>query len=253
MPGGGTDPNLEELARRRARRRSVLDFITADLKRARAQFPASFKEDLDVHETAIRELEQGLDAAPPGAECAAPLLDSVEAGGDHLNTLKVAQQHFKVIHAAFACDRTRVVTFMWATGASRLALSPLGTNNLHSTSHENNRSVLSQAERWFSEHTAAFIADLAAGTDIGGGKLIESTLVWYINEVSQGHDHSFNDYPFLLFGGANVGLVNRGRVLDVSGQGKTSNDVWSSLAPQFGGSLTSFETEASGGVPGLFG
>jgi hypothetical protein len=41
MPGGTMDD--AELLARRARRKSVLDYLTADLARARAQFPASFK------------------------------------------------------------------------------------------------------------------------------------------------------------------------------------------------------------------
>lgn len=46
----------------------------------------------------------------------------------------------------------------------------------------------------------------------------------------------------MLFGGDGVGLEARGRVLDVSGRGKTSNDVWSAIAPLFGASLTEFDT-----------
>lgn len=56
----------------------------------------------------------------------------------------------------------------------------------------------------------------------------------------------------MLFGGEGVGLKQRGRVHDVSGQGKTSNDVWRSLAPVFGTELTSFGTQATGPINGLF-
>lgn len=254
LPGGGTDANLDELARRRARRASVLDFLTNDLARVRAQFPTSMREDLDVHAEAIREMERGLDAAPGGGSgCEPPTYELGLDGrdGDYQQVARVGDAQLRILTAAFACDLTRIATFMWATGASRVSFGPLGTNNHHSTSHTSSRSVLSAVDRWYSERTAAFIQHLADTTDVGGRKLIDQTLVWYLSEVSEGWNHSFDDYPFLFFGGEGVRLAPRGRVLDVSGRGHTANDVWTTLAPLFGTTLSSFETDAAGPIGGL--
>lgn len=76
----------------------------------------------------------------------------------------------------------------------------ISTRNHHSTSHANERKVLSSVDRFFSERTAAFLKLLVDTPDIGGGKL----------------------------------------------------DVWTSLAPAFGTTLTSFGTKATGPIPGLF-
>jgi hypothetical protein len=261
MPGMVTDNALEALTRQRARRQSVLDFVKWDLGRVKSQFPSSFKGDLEAHESAVREAELALEPANPmtpkpvDSACKAPTsVAGLSAGGDHNNIEKVGSAHLKMVVAAFACDITRIVTFQWATGASRASFAPLGTNNHHSTSHANHRGALSAVDKWFSEKTAPFIRDLIATPDPagGGGKLIDNTLVWYLNEVSEGWNHSFNDYPFVLFGGDNVGLKNRGRVVNVSGQGKTSNDVWSALAPAFGTTLGGFPTKSSGAISGLF-
>jgi hypothetical protein len=157
-----------------------------------------------------------------------------------------------IVTAALACDLTRTVTFMWATGASLLGFGSLGSNNHHSTSHANKRAVLSAIDRWYSEQTAPFIQRLVDTADPAGGKLIDHTLVWYINEVAEGWNHSFDDYPFVLFGGDGVGLKTRGRTLDVTAQNRTSNDVWTSLAPSFDAQLTSFATASTGPIPGLF-
>lgn len=259
MPGGDSAANLEELRRKRARKQSVLDFISWDLKRAETAFPSAFKSEIDAHASAVREVEMSLDADLNAAEqqtsvCAKPAIDtSAKGGGDYQNMAKVAAQHFKLLAGAFRCDLTRVATFQWATGASRVSFGALGSNNHHSTSHANTRRVLSEIDKWFSQQTLTFIKELAAASDVGGGKLIDNTLVWYINEVSEGWNHSFNNYPFVLFGGEGVGLKNRGRVLDVSGKGHTSNDVWTSLAPSFGATLTDFSTKKLGPIAGLFG
>lgn len=251
MPSGANEAAQQALLAARMRKRSVLDFLRADLKRVRDQFPASFRPELDVHEEAIREVERGLDAAageaPATPTCTAPQLGAGldGEGGDYLNMERVGAAQLKLVTAAFGCDLTRVVTFMWATGASAVSFGNFATNNHHSTSHANERSKLSSVERWFSQKTAAFISELATTPDVGGGKLLDNTLVFYINEVAEGWNHSFDDYPFVLFGGDGVGLEDRGRVLDVSGRGKTSNDVWSAIAPLFGATLTEFGTTHS--------
>ncbi len=83
------------------------------------------------------------------------------------------------------------------------------------------------------------------------GKLIDNTLVWYINENAEGWNHSMTDMPFVLFGGDGVGLKNRGRIAEVPGT--TSNDVWLSIAPLFGmPNVRSFPTAFTGPIPGLF-
>lgn len=253
MPGGGSTTAQTELVKARARRQSVLDFVRGDLARVRKAIPSSSAGDLDAHEAAIREIEQAMDGGgtPMPAACAPPMLGSEKAGGDYLNTAKVGAMQFKLVVAAFVCDLTRVVTFQWATGASNLAFNPLGAGNHHSTSHANARGPLSAVDKWYSEQTATLIQQLVDTADPAGGKLIDSTLVWYLNEVSEGWNHSFDDYPYVLFGGDAVGLKARGRVVDVSGQNKTSNDVWSSIAPAFGTTLGSFKTKAGGPISGL--
>jgi hypothetical protein len=248
MPGGATPGNAQALEAARLRRRSVLDFVRTDLTRVRAQFPADARAELDAHETAIRELERSLDGDATAAECTAPAIEgSLDGqGGDYLHMERVGNQQLDLITAAFACDLTRVVTFMWATGASLVSFGNFDTNNHHSTSHDNVRPKLSSIDRWFSERTARFVQSLVDTSDVGGTKLIDNTLVWYLSEVAEGWNHSHTNYPFVLFGGDGVGLTERGRALDVSGQGKTANDVWSSIATRFGATLDAFETEHSG-------
>lgn len=74
-----------------------------------------------------------------------------------------------------------------------------------------------------------------------------------MNEVAEGWNHSFNNYPFVFFGGDGVNLKRRGRVLDLGGKGHTSNDLWTALAPIFGTSVGPFPTKTTSPVQGLFG
>jgi hypothetical protein len=255
VPGGGTPSNLDAAEKLRRKRESVLAFVRSDLSRVRAQFPAETRADLDIHENAIRELEAQLDGmvSPDPVVCVPPsLAGDLPVGNTHYQDVaRVGEAHFALLRAAFVCDLTRMVTFMWGTGASALSFPEFGIGDHHGVSHENDRPALSSAERFFSERTAPFIQSLADTDDPSGGKLIDRTLVWYINENSEGWNHALDDMPFLLFGGAAVGLVNRGRVADVSGT--TSNDLWLSIASMFGmPGVRSFETDYTGPIPGLF-
>ena len=255
LPGGDTPSGQDAVAKLRRRRQSVLGFVSADLARVRRQFPSEYRGDLDVHEAAIRELESRLDGmiSPPPPACTKPTVASgLPVGNTNFKEVaRVADAHFALLRAAFVCDLTRMVTFMWGTGASALSFPDFGIGDHHATSHENDRPALSKADRFFSERTAPFIQSLVDTADPAGGRLIDRTLVWYISENCDGWNHSLDDMPFLLFGGDGVGLKSRGRVVDVSGT--TSNDVWLSIAPLFGmPGLKSFPTAFTGPIPGLF-
>lgn len=253
MPGADEEAKAKALARLRTRRETVLSFVKTDLTNVKAQFPASFRPDLEAHEAAIRELETQLDRTNMATTCVPPMLPAGLPVNDtnYLKTLQIAEAQFAIVRAAFACDMTRMVTFMWGAGASALGFPEFGIGNHHGSSHDQNQKPgLSKADQWFSEHTAPFIQSLVDTAEPSGGKLIDNTLVWYVNECAQGWNHDHTDMPFLLFGGDGVGLKNRGRVADVSGT--TSNDIWLSIAPTFGmPGLTSFETAYTGPIPGL--
>jgi hypothetical protein len=255
LPGQNEEQKAKALARLRTRRETALSFVKSDLARVKAQFPASVRADLEAHEGAIRELEMQLDRAPMTANCMPPELAQGLPVNEtnYAKALQIAQAQFAIVKAAFTCDVTRMVTFMWGTGASALSFPQFGIGNHHGDSHnEGKASGLSQTDQWFSENTAPFIQNLADLTDIDGKKIIENTLVWYISECAVGWDHDPTDMPFVLFGGDGVGLKNRGRIADVSGT--TSNDIWLSIAPIFGmPQVTSFETDYTGPIPGLFG
>jgi hypothetical protein len=245
-------PDNTALLKLRSRRESVLAFVKGDLGRVRKQFPASTRPSLDAHEEAIVELEASLGAPPPPIQCVKPTVPGGLPVGD-LNAdkvLQVANAHFAILRAAFICDFTRVVTFMWGPGASATGFPQFGIGNHHGTSHSNNRAPLSSADKWYSEKTMPFIKSLIDTPDPAGGQLIDNTLVWYINENAEGVNHAITDMPFVLFGGDGVGLKNRGRVVDVSG--KTSTDIWHSIAPVYGMPAATYQAPSTGPIAGLF-
>ena len=236
----------------RTRRQTVLAFVKNDLARVRKQYPASLRPTLDAHEGTVRELEMALGDPPVAPTCKKPVVPEGLPVNDlaSASVEKDGAAQLAIIKAAFECDLTRVVTFMWGPGASAGAFSQFGVSDHHRISHGANYTQLSNIDRWFSERTAPFIKSLIDTADPTGGKLIDNTLVWYVSEVATG-PHSFQNMPYLLFGGDGVGLKQRGRV--VVANGKTSTDIWLSMAPTFGmAQVTSFPTPHTGPIAGLF-
>lgn len=259
MPG---DPagNLEQLERARAKNKSVLDFVRADLAKLRTIAPASERPKFDAHEAAIRDLEKALDELPTNCMPGNPPTDPPETNWFD-DVALAGQLQLTIVRTAFSCDMSRVVTYMWSPGASRIDFEELyqgmGLVSHHSLSHYDLTDPqwsdpIAAIDTWYSEHTAPFIQELASTPDaFGGGSLLDNTLVVYFSEVSVGNLHSFDNLPILLFGGSGVGLAG-GRFYD--GGGRSTNDLWLSIAPIFGVNMPTLGApgQSTGPLPNLF-
>lgn len=237
---GGLTPGLDpaELARVRAKNKSVLDFLSADLARLDQLAPASERDKLEAHATAIRDLEKSLDGVSAGCTPGDAPQDPVDSD-KHTEVAAVAEAQFAILRAALRCDVTRVLTFMWSPGASSVQFEGLydgmGLFQHHALSHQNLGDELvaknmAAIDRWYSERTAAFLKTLRDTPDVDGtSSLLDNTLVVYLSEVSAGN-HTFDNLPLLLFGGAGVGLAGD-RVVEYPG--RSTNDLWLTIAGKF--------------------
>jgi hypothetical protein len=133
-------------------------------------------------------------------------------------------QHKEIIKTLFTCDLTRVVSFSFAYGNSGIHfeggvltdpslsgkyLDPNGSpisdpDGHHDISHlQGGDAVDAQyiIDKYYCDMTAGLLAEMAATQDIGGGSLLDNTLVVYWTEVSDGNAHGAVDMPLLVFGG----------------------------------------------------
>jgi len=146
---GGSLPTGSDPAVLLANRMSVLDFMRSDLARMQTLVPASEKPKLDVHASAIQQLEASIRATlgpgTGGPVCAKPTAPPnftqsgagasgtlAPAGGSKLSGVDyyvasdpnnhphqaLGQAHLSLIRAAFSCDLVRVATFMWSSGTN---------------------------------------------------------------------------------------------------------------------------------------
>lgn len=172
----------------------------------------------------------------------------------------VGAAQLATLRTAMLCDVSRVFTFMWTPGASSVQFEGLFDGmplmQHHSLSHENLAAAdvaqaMAAIDRWYAERTAEFLISLRDTPEFdGSGSLLDNTLVLYVTEVAAG-THVFEPMPLVLFGGAGVGLT-AGPVANFPG--RSTNDLWLSVARQFGVELGSIgaEGQSTGPLDGLF-
>ncbi len=242
----------------RARNKSILDFITADLGRLQAQVPSSQLPKLESHLAAIRALETQVSGV--SASCSKPVLSplptAIPAEPLNLDDTQhqlAAQQQLEIVRSAFLCDITRVATVTFSYGNSDVKLfGPLTVGEGHHTlSHGGLMSKLGQIDKFYADITAKFLLDMKNTPD-GAGSLLDNTLVVYFNDCTIGAEHSIEDAPLALFGGKSLGL-NGGSYLQFTG--RTVADMWVETFKRLGYNKT-MQGDArwnTGPLPGLYG
>jgi hypothetical protein len=250
--GGGPAVDPAILARQLQQKRSVLDFVRADLTRLKAAVPAGQNVKLDAHLDGIRVLESKIGGGPAsvGAGCARPTLIPEPPTGlsgrekDEVIHAEVCANNLAIIRAAFQCDLTRVATFTFADGNNDLhphnyVSNPSFTiqgNHHDGVSHggKDNRDAQiakKETDLFYGNLTARALLDMDRVPE-AGGTLLDNTLAYYFSECSYGDDHEMIDLCTLLFGGKFLKL-NVGNYLDYTPK-IYQNDVWTSLLNAWG-------------------
>ena len=237
--GGGETP---ELAKVRAQRRSVLDFVGDDFSALHDAVGTADQHKIDAHLTAIRELELSLESPPKAGECELPNWNDWLTENElkqNENVPKITKQHLDIMALAMRCDLTRVGTFQWKGTQSPIKYVWLGNNqkdNHHSASHERQdpgdqaRDALIDIGTWHAEQLAYLASQLDAFGE-EDGTVLDNTAVLWASEISEGAQHSFKNIPFLYIGGAGKALAT-GR--HVSFGGRPHNDLLVTLCKAYG-------------------
>jgi len=146
-------------------------------------------------------------------------------GSLNQQTYPMWEQHKEIIKTMFMCDLTRVISFTFGYGNSQIQFMPPGVlsdpalagyvdpngnpmsnpDGHHDISHMQGGSDAVDAQyiidKYYCDRTAELLAEMSATQDIGGGSLLDNTLVVYWSEVSDGNAHGAVDMPLLVFGG----------------------------------------------------
>lgn len=218
---GGMPPAPENLSARK----SILDGVIKDLEAMQTKFGPAEKIKLQSHLDAIRDLEKKL-GQPMDAGCSAENLVAPDAQFDyHTRT----NSHLDLITAAFACDMTRVVSFMTApAGHDNCNFSFIGVEGgMHGGQNEGwshkttkDQPMLNEADlkmtsvhKYHAERLAYLLQKLDEIPE-GDGSVLDNTAVLWLNECSHGN-HGHTPVPIVIAGSLG-GYLKVGQVIKES-------------------------------------
>lgn len=241
----------EEMARLRAERLSVIDYLDRDLARFTGRIAKADAHKMEAHLDAIRSIENQLTTGV-GASCTTP---EVEAGVSVDNFPAVGRLQMDLIVAAMACGLTNVATLMWGSAPNGRLFDwiPGVTLGYHEASHAGTADATAQDQlelisMWFTRRYAYLLQRLADIPE-GDGSMLDNTLVLWTSENAQSNNHSPNNMPYVLAG--NVGGLQSGRFL--SYPGVPHNQLMVSLCQLMGHDIDQFghPDYGAGGLAGL--
>ena len=115
-----------------------------------------------------------------------------------------------LIAMAFACDLTRVVTFMSEiplNTQTNFSFVGVNSSNYHDDiSHHGGDPVkldgIQKVNTFYATQFAALLAKLAAATDVDGSSVLDNCAIIFTSEFGDGDDHYHYDLPVVLAGRA---------------------------------------------------
>lgn len=229
---GAAGASPEALARLRARRKSVLDAVSAQFTAVSARVGTSDRARLDEHASALRDIEVRLDAqARPSASCVDPGQPVPPASlSDNDNFPAIGKLQMDILALALACDLTRVASLQWSRSVSMTRftwLTPAVTEAHHDLSHRGDddaaaQDKLTRINTWYAAQLGYLLGKLASIQETDGTRLLDSTLLLWSNELGKGNTHSRQLAPYVLAGKAG-GALRTGRFLSYTGDLQHNN------------------------------
>ena len=216
---GGMPQNTMAADNLRKRRKSILDMVAGRFAALKVRVGTDDKARLDEHMTSIREVENQVLAVDPQVSCMVPTRPADNFNVANSNIPAWGKVNLDMMVLGLACDVTRVANFFWfAMGSGGVTFSWLGhTNTHHNLAHASALKEMTEINTWFSTQLAYVMSSLDKYTDVGGGSMLDNTLILWWNELGNGSAHISSPAPYVLAGGAG-GDLKMGRYLDYTGQ-----------------------------------
>ncbi len=206
------------LLQRRARQRSILDFVMDDAKSVQRQLTHRDKAKLDEYLTGLREIEGRIQTAEGYTDIPDPAMPTPEgipaAYDDYIRLM------FRMMALAFETDATRVSSMILAHDGSNRSFQDIGIAEGHHslTHHRNDADMIEKVtriDRFYAERFAEFLGMLEAKSDADGNSVLHNSMIVYGCANSDGNRHSHTNLPIVLAGNGG-GRLNPGRHLALS-------------------------------------
>jgi hypothetical protein len=206
------DDDAEQAAKLASVKKSVLDAVLEDGARLQGRLGAADKQRVEQHLEAVRAIERRLDAMPSGnpALCTTPAAPT--AGRDERSEAPpdVNSAMAELATLALACERTRVVSFMFSLPAAHVYYRHLAANmndDFHDIichgdpGDQSNQPRVDTGVLYAMKCLSEFLAKLR-DTAHGTSNLLDNTLVYVTSDTAWGKTHTKAEWPVLMLGKA---------------------------------------------------
>jgi hypothetical protein len=219
---GGTAPvdngGAEQAAKLVDVRKSVLDSTLQDGLSLQARLGAADKQRVEQHLDAIRAIEMRLQSMPSGtaaAACATPTAPTVgkDAKSEAPPAVNTAMVELSAL--ALACEKTRVLSFMFSLPAAHVYYRHLDTDmndDFHDTvchgdaGDQANQPRVDKGVLYAMRCLNEFLTKLK-NTAHGSSTLLDAALVYVTSDTAWGKVHTKAEWPVLFIGKAGGRLV----------------------------------------------
>jgi hypothetical protein len=225
---GFTPTNPAQIAQAQAllrQRKSVLDFVGNDTQSLMARLGQADRMRMQQHLDQIRGLEQRLDMVAPVGQATCKLLPNPGADpplGDVLGYGYSGEDHRSdlmsdFIAMAFACDMSRVASFMFTTWKCYMLAYPVTPyqTDVHSITHNegagSSSGAIGDSVGWFVTCFARLVKKLKAIPEVDGTTVLDNSACVLLFEGGHGYNpeapahpgaHSTENMTVLIAGGA---------------------------------------------------
>jgi hypothetical protein len=205
---------------------SVLDAVRDNTLSLKKRLGVKDRERLDAHLTGLSELETKIKALPPA--CSKPGMPSEsnpEGQGDE-PLIATSEAMSDLLAYAFACDVTRVASFLLVGGAAETVLSDLSeTTSHHSNTHNypDAATAVHEGVVYLMERFAYLLEKLKATPDGVNGNVLDNTIVYMSSDCAEGWSHTIKGQPVIVAGRGGGYLKHPG--IHVKGGGANPSDI----------------------------
>ncbi len=147
-----------------------------------------------------------------------------------------------LVAMALACDQARAFSVLFTGGVGSAVFWQVGAKVAHHqlTHDEPGVQPLVHAGVVFTMQQLANLASALAATPEGPGNVLDNCAILATTDVSEGHDHSIDDFPILVLGGGGGYLKHPGVHYRSPAPGENTSTVLLSLLRAAGLPLAEF-------------
>ena len=228
---GSGNEKLDQM--RRAKQKSILDFVIDDAKRFNKRLDSADKGKMDEYLTAVRDIETRIENAE---NFRVDVPEEQRPNGVPETYKEHIRMMYEMMVLGFQTDTTRIATFLLAHDGSGRSFPEIGVSNgHHQISHHQrkaeNLDQIAKIDNFYIEQYAWFLEKLKSTPD-GNGNLLDNSMILYGGGIRDGDRHDHTDLPLLLAG--HGGNLKQGRMITADA-GTPMTNLYLSLIDRMGG------------------